>query len=212
MNEFNRRLLDICHREWKTFGEGTIDANGGAFGGIPECSELVYRRVGDYWRSLEPTDTRDGRSIGVDSAWSAAFISFCMKQAGADRQFPYHEAHRHYINQAIENAKQGRHNAPIVGKRLSEYVPKVGDLLGCWRCRESEPNCPEVTFDNALNSDDYASHTDIFVEVNVAKRYAYIIGGNVENSVRRAYVHLNDNGLVIDTRRNWFVIIQSNIQ
>ena len=62
-------------------------------------------------------------------AWSAAFISYVMRTAGAGARFPYAPSHYVYINVAKE-MKLGRTSGwAVVAERLDEYAPVAGDLI-----------------------------------------------------------------------------------
>ena len=52
------------------------------------------RQARREWRGLP------GRSQDGDYAWSAAFIDYVMRMAGAGDRFPYSPSHADYINEA----------------------------------------------------------------------------------------------------------------
>jgi hypothetical protein len=191
-------LIKVCLEEWVYFGMGKINHLGYREGGLNESDERVYLRVGEYWKVV--TKNYDGRDY--NEPWSGVFISYCMKKAGAGEKFNYSASHSTFIKAAINNALKGVQDAPIVGRRIAEYSPKVGDLIGYWRD-------PPVTFDTATKLDSFKSHTDVVIELHPG--FAYVIGGNVEDSVRRRYVKLDQQGRLIDDKKDWFVIIQNNM-
>jgi hypothetical protein len=196
----NTKLTETCIAEWAFFQRSTISLNGASSVGLREYDDGGWQRVGDYWKEIGGAyKNLTGKDRGTP--WSAAFISWCMKQAGAGNKFPYAPGHATYINAAIKNA--GSVGAPLVGHRLTDYAPKVGDLIGYWRGGN------KITFDNARQVGWYESHTDIVVEVG--NGVVYTIGGNVMHSVTRRASRLNANGLLIDKRENWFVVIENKI-
>jgi hypothetical protein len=71
-------------------------------------------------RNLDPT-------LNVN-AWSAAFVSFCVKQSGAtSSQFAFSMQHSVFVHAAIANANANR--GVFRGHRVTEYAPKLGDLI-----------------------------------------------------------------------------------
>ena len=172
------------------------------WGGKKENAE--WGRVVIYWREgVGRTDINTRQEVISDNfPWSAAFVSYVMKKAGAGNQFVYSSAHYDYIVDAIRKRRDGRTTAPFVGYRLSETIPLTGDLV----CASRAGDAGRVTYDNALTYGRFASHCDIVV----AKRPTAIdvIGGNVSNSVTRVTIPLA-NGRVPGTN-NRFVLIRSN--
>ena len=155
--------------------------------------------IGNAW--AVPYKNLTGKDRGTP--WSAAFVSFCFKEAGAGEQFPYSPGHATYINAAIRNRKDAVIGAPLVAYQLKEYSLKPGDLIGYWRGEKA------ITFENASEFKWYQSHTDIVI--HVTDKFAYTIGGNVQNSVTRRQVRLNSAGELIDTNKKWFVAISNNL-
>lgn len=205
MSAFTDRLIDVATKEWEFFGRQEWRLNGTVTDGKKEYMDGAWQRVGDYWSFIAKTYPQFKNLTGKDSGypWSAAFISFCMDAAGAGGNFPYAPGHATYINRAISNAVGKVANAPIVGHQLSGYVLKPGDLIGYWRGEKA------ITFANAVSVGWYQSHTDIVVEVG--NKVARSIGGNVGNSVTKREVRLNAAGNLVDTRANWFVVIENRI-
>ena len=109
----------------------------------PGCTMRAARKL---------TDGRDDYY-----AWSAAFISYVMRTAGAGARFPYAPSHYIYINIAKE-MKLGRTSGwAMVAERVDEYAPAPGDLICFWR----ESKRP-VTYEK-LPARRFAAHCDIVV-------------------------------------------------
>ena len=187
------RMLSIAQREWKFFGSQTIGKDGKlSHFGHREADEGYWQRVGDYWRAVD----RDLTGKDTDEAWSAAFISYVMKEAGAGSRFFYSEWHAHYIREAIRARQTGDASYGFWGYRLSERAPMVGDLVGYSRQDGVDfENQPEV----------YKSHTDLVVAVRPGE--IDVIGGNVEDSVTRKTLATDAKGKLIDKHHNWFVVL-----
>ncbi|MDZ3833439.1 MAG: DUF2272 domain-containing protein [Sphingopyxis sp.] len=193
-------LADVCLREWEFFRRSSINLDGTSTVGLREYDPGGWQRVADYWKFIGGAYAN---LTGLDrgTPWSAAFISWAMNAAGAGDKFPYSAGHATYINRAIKNA--GISSAALIGHRLGEYAPKVGDLVGYWR--GGKP----ISFDNAPKIGWYESHTDIVVEVG--NGFVHCIGGNVLHSVTKRAVRTNASGIVTDRKQNWFVVIENRI-
>ncbi len=193
-------LLQTCQNEWQFFGRSSIALDGTSTVGLREYEDGAWQRIADYWRFIGGAyKNLTGRDRGT--AWSAAFVSFCMHEAGAGDRFPYSAGHSRYINAAIRDSADPQ--ATLFGQRLKAYRVKPGDLIGYWRGET------RITFDNARSIGWYESHTDIVIEVGAG--FAHAIGGNVMHSVTRRTVKLGTGGNLVDRSQNWFVVIQNNL-
>jgi hypothetical protein len=61
--------------------------------------------------------------------WSAVFISFVMRTAGAGPAFAYSAAHQTYIRAARRNRLSQNTANPFWAFRATEVAPRVGDLV-----------------------------------------------------------------------------------
>ena len=141
------------------------------FHGIDEGDEPLRSHIADYYeaaggsRNLDPTSN--------ENPWSAAFVSFCMKQSGATAaQFKFSMLHSVYIHAAIANAIAGQ--GVFRGHRITEHAPKLGDLIHHNRSGGS------FSFDFARDNMFYASHSAIVVDFEMRNgvRHAITVGGN----------------------------------
>ncbi len=135
-----------------------------------------------------------------DQPWSAAFISFVVRNAGY-QGFRFAAAHARYIHNAIVNQQQGAVAAPFWGFRLTEHRPKLGDLVCQWR------EIPR-TFAEAAEKDSFKSHCDVVVELN--DTFVRAIGGNVKQSVAMKTFSLNAGGFLKNANRV-FAILRNNL-
>jgi hypothetical protein len=180
-----------------------------------EREEGLWQRVGVYWwLGLDPSWTQSGWTgihdqngqvfpAGRDGyfAWSAAFISYVMRLAGAGSSFPYSENHADYINAAAQHTP----GVALEAERVEVYAPQRGDLICLWRGRQ-------VTFDQ-LPAGRFPGHCDIVVGRKQGQ--LDVIGGNVDNAVAMKYIpvtadgHLaGPDGVVLDPDHHWFVVIK----
>ena len=146
-------------------------------------------------------DTRDGFYV-----WSAAFVSYVMRLAGAGPSFPYSATHSDYINAAA------RHDPGIAltPERVEAYAPQRGDLICLWRGRR------QVTFDQ-LPAGSFPGHCDIVVGMKPGE--LEVIGGNVDNAVAMKPIPATadgrlagPDGVVLDPDHHWFVVLKVDYQ
>jgi hypothetical protein len=178
---FVERLIACCNEEWRRFEQGRLK----------EADEPARTWIREYWQALGIAE-RDGAS---NYAWSAAFISFMMRKAGAEERFKYSAGHATYINEAL--AQKDNPRAHFQAMRPETYAPRLGDLIA--RARPTSKNPAEATFDTARDIGWYTSHADIVTEIGNGRAFA--IGGNVDNSVTRFGVPLTADGRIDPTYR-----------
>jgi hypothetical protein len=143
------------------------------------------------------------RAAIIDTPWSAAFISFVIKQSGAAADaFAFSNAHRTYIYDAFATSA-----AELDGKtdgRLyracpaATTKPRIGDLL----CQLREPLLADVS-DQAvrerirveLNSgigvrSVRRTHCEVVAHIDARMHKMYAIGGNINQSVAARQLRL----------------------
>jgi hypothetical protein len=220
-------VVAIALREWRLFGQNVADPEADTARTIkPEREEGLWQRVGEYWwlglnaRSAESewTGKHDGYGTvfapGADGdyAWSAAFISYVMRIAGAGQRFPYSADHADYIN-AARRVSLGQTNAWLVAaERVQDYAPRPGDLVCFGRGKAKGlryEDLPTVAL--------FTSHCDVVVDTTVPGRIA-VIGGNIEDSVTMNYVPVTEDGklaapegVVLDTRFPWMAVLRLRV-
>jgi len=210
--------IAIATDEWRAFGSPVDDAPPGSRPPPlpeqkPERQEGYWQRVGLYWwLGLDPgalesrwTGKHDaeGRVFPADDddayAWSAAFISYVMRLAGAGPRFPYASAHHVYINRAREMSLGRAHNWAVWAESPASYAPVPGDLICASR------TATPLTFAD-LPAGRFPAHCDIVVAA--APGVLDVIGGNVDDAVTLKHVPVTAAGLLDDPRYPWFVVIR----
>jgi hypothetical protein len=211
--------VQIALREWRAFGQQVVFPNVE----LPvdeERQEGLWQRVGEYWwLGLDPNwkeqawtgihnengqvfpESQDG-----DYAWSAAFISYVMRIAGAGSRFPYTETHSDYINAARRHGLGLEPGTALAAERIEVYAPQRGDLICYWRGRRP------VIYDE-LPTGRFPAHCDIVVAIRPGE--LDVIGGNVDNAVAMKHIpatsdgHLaGPDGVVIDPDHHYFVVLR----
>ncbi len=173
--------------------------------GVGRASEQPYSSyIAEYWSVGLGIARRDGTTIYVDPggrpfrpAWSAAFISYIFRTAGAGKHFLYNQAHIHYVAQALRDAQLCQ-SAYFLARDVSQYAPKVGDILveirgisaPSWMnlmARYGPKLPPEGNF--------IPMHSDIVVEIECCRTRLRTIGGNLgEGTVAERWWKLNADG------------------
>lgn len=151
---------------------------------LDECSSFnLSFRISQYWESLGITN-RDGCTEPRDDfPWSAAFISFLVRQAGGGDRFAYGEAHHIYIRDAF-NGGRGLYNSAV---DMSEATPQIGDLACVGRGSAADWTYANFrTWASNPSSGGVTTHCDVIVESSpVATGSISTIGGNLDDMVRR---------------------------
>jgi len=173
MSNFKKKLIDLANAEYTRWNTPTK---------IKEGEPRTMAQIENYYTAT--TNLKGQKAI--DTAWSASFNSWLMKQAGAGKNFNYNASHSAYI----QTAKQNRANKikTIQAFKPQEIPVQVGDFI-CY------PRQDGVTFETPGR---YYSHCDIVTEIKDNKAIA--IGGNVSNSVSKSTYTLDPNGKVLDKK------------
>lgn len=211
--------VQIALREWRVFGQPVVFPNTE----LPfdaEREEGLWQRIGEYWwLGLNPVWREQGWTGIHDEngvifppaedgnyAWSAAFISYVMRIAGAGGRFPYTATHADYIDAARRHSLGLEPGTALAAERMEIYAPQRGDLICYWRGRQS------VVYDD-LPAGRFAGHCDIVVAIRPGA--LDVIGGNVDNAVSMKHIpttldgHLAGlDGIVIDPDHHYFVVLR----
>ena len=206
--------IAIAQREWRAFGSIVDDAPPGPDmppGLRPDKQPGLWQRVADYWWLGQDFGTNEGSwgsaynqngtpIRGTPPAWSAAFISYVMRTAGAGSGFPYSPLHADYINAAA------RGEGVLRAQRPESYAPQAGDLVCLGR-----QSARSIRFDD-LPSGRFLGHCDLVV--GVAPGQLTVIGGNVSAGVTMKHIPTtadsmvaDPSGQVVDSRYPWFVVL-----
>ena len=216
--------VQIALREWRAFGQPVVLPHSE----LPfdnERAEGLWQRIGEYWwlglpigwseQGLTGIHDQNGRVFAAredgNFAWSAAFIDYVMRMAGAGRRFPYSPTHADYINAARQNAA-GNSTIAITAERPESYAPQRGDLICMSRTRQP------IRFDD-LPAGRFPGHCDIVVEPRPGlidvPAVIDVIGGNVDNSVSMKRIPVTPDGrlagpdgVVVDPDYPWFVVLR----
>jgi Uncharacterized protein conserved in bacteria (DUF2272) len=208
--------VQIALGEWRAFRQ-PVKYPGTVLLEDEEREEGLWQRVGLYWWiGLDPsqhesawTGIHDENGLVFPAAqdgnyaWSAAFISYVMRLAGAGTGFPYSATHADYIEAAARHDR----GVALTAERASTYAPQLGDLICAWRGRLP------VTFDELPTAGRFPGHCDIVVGRRPGQ--LYVIGGNVDNAVTMKPIPVTADGylagldgIVLDPDHHWFVVLK----
>ncbi|QQO01695.1 DUF2272 domain-containing protein [Pseudomonas sp. SW-3] len=182
-------LLRAAFDEWLRFDKGHAN----------ESADPYYRYVREMWAAIgEPYDGRSRYSNGSEVPWSAAFISWVVRKAGAAyANFQFAASHSVFVNNAIKARFTNRLDKPFWGYRITEKQPEIGDII------QRNRGSGTFSYSYAENHSSYNSHSDIVVEVT--PDVARVIGGNVSDTVTlnrdlQEY-HLDTEGFIKPNQR-----------
>lgn len=188
-----------------------------------QAAALLRTSAADLLRAAEAVSDpaareilREGalRGAVIDTPWSAAFISYVIRQSGvAANAFQFSNAHRAYIYDAF--AASAAELTKEAGDRLYRACPltatrpRAGDLI----CQQREPALADAS-DEAVReriraelggSTDARSvrrtHCEVVAYIDARARKVYTIGGNVNQSVTARKLNLR-RGLKFSARQN----------
>lgn len=186
---FKQSIIRIARtelKEWKQLSEL-----------LPTASKTLIK----YWKSVGRNFTeKQMQSASVHSTypWSSAFISWLFFKAGAKENFPYSASHSGYFQVAKKN--RDIENAPLQGFRITEYTPKIGDLVVYTRTQGKGYDSTGF----------FASHGELVIEVG--KGFIKSVGGNVSNRVKESTYKTDSNGYLKGNRKSFFMVIKNNIK
>jgi hypothetical protein len=220
-------VVAVALREWRLFGAPIDDDPPSTRpppppDDKPEREDGLWQRVGEYWwlgvNAGSPEAAWTGKhdehgvvfpsNVDGDYAWSAAFVSYVMRIAGAAGEFPYSPNHSRYINIAKQMATGEASGWIITAERPESYAPLPGDLICLGRGRARS-----LRYDD-LPAGQFPGHCDIVVDTRVQGTIS-VVGGNVDDAVTLKHVPVtpdgklaNPDGTVLDGRYPWMVVLR----
>jgi hypothetical protein len=217
-------VVAIALREWRLFGQKiNDDEDSGDDADKPERDQGLWQRVGEYWWLGLDRDAPEagwtgkhdghGKVFSPDDdgefAWSAAFVSYVMRIAGAGKAFPYSADHAVYINAAKRMTLGTAHGWLVVAERPAAYAPVPGDLI----CH-GRNSAAGLRYDDLPTAALFPSHCDIVVDTS-RRGMIGVIGGNIADAVTMQHVPVTADGrlaradgTVLDQERPWMAVLR----
>ena len=199
-------LAALAQHEHAQMGGALIAAGGGLVrAGITEAERTrlpdsrlpAWQRVWQYWRAVPDFYAQHmawldagapealQRTTLIDQPWSAAFISWLMREAGVARaQFAFSASHHDYVRAALaatDAEQRGQYVA--YGWRACDAVqtpPRIGDLLCFARGHDADLDDFEP-LRTAVTRGPVSMHCELVVSNNSAQ--IQTMGGNVLDTV-----------------------------
>lgn len=219
--------IDIALGEWRYFGERVVDTPPAAYRPADaqakqERDNGFWQEVGLYWwigmNAGHPYDRWTGKhdargrkfpaSVDGRYAWSAAFISYVMRMAGAGPDFPYAPDHAHYIDYAWRAAHGEEPDPELIAENPATYAPVPGDLICAGR-----DSAATMTYADLPSHGFFPSHCAIVVRERPGM--LAVVGGNVDDTVALTHVPVTPRGTlqhadgsIVDPRYDWFVVLK----
>lgn len=160
-------------------------------GGRRETDPAVRHILLKYWEAVVSKNA-GAAAIRGRTAWSAAFVSWVARTAGAGDAFAYDPAHRNYFGAAKRARADGRADR-FWAYRLEEGPLRRGDILIADRRPDIGAPCTGSTYATLDDGQVRPSHGDIVVAVSSQAIDA--IGGNVSDSVKRKRIAVSAGGV-----------------
>lgn len=139
----------------------------------------------------------------IDTPWSAAFVSYVVRKAGAaDRTFRFSNAHWGYIYDAFATSSaevEGKDDAHLYRAcPLETTVPRPGDIVCRQRDRKLDGASDRAVRDRIvgelaggpLGYTVRATHCEVVAFIDAPARKLYTVSGNVEQAVTARKLNL----------------------
>ena len=166
----------IALREWRAFGSPVDDSLPDREHPVvpevkPEREQGLWQRIGEYWwialdaGSPESGWTgrhdAEGRVFPPDDdgrfAWSAAFVSYVMREAGARDGFPYSASHWEYVDAAFAQEPGVLLRTEVV---CSLVAPAISAARSSLSMRVASLSRPEVSSGTMMRAE-FAGSLDL---------------------------------------------------
>ena len=174
-----------------------------AFNFYIETEAPLLNRIKKYYADLE----WDFEGVGDDHPWSAVFISWCIKTAGAeDSEFNFSNGHSQFVYRCIQNrqANVGVFQAYMIG----DLVLSVGDII------QNNRSGAAYSYEYASTHPSYNSHSAIVIALgeNLEGKFAVTVGGNEHDTVGVRIVNLTAEGKVAQRGSNPYICVIKNLK
>jgi hypothetical protein len=180
---------------------GTAEGQYDKYHLFSENDNPLAKQIASYWQDLK------FKFPGVSTPWSAVFVSWCVKEAGAVKaEFNFNAAHSQYVFTAIQNAVAG--TGVFRALPIADYGPQIGDII------QNNRGGNSFDYQFAKTHKSYASHCAIVIEIGTDSKggYALTVGGNESDSVRKKIVRLNNKGLVKQRPLSPYICVIQNLK
>lgn len=169
-----------------------------------ETDSKMRSNLEDYWIATGFAES-SAEFIRNRTPWSAAFICWCVRNAGVpqDSGFDFSALHLDYIVGALRNRLRGDLSKRFWLFNIGELIPRPGDFV-C-NNRSGSTWTYSYLFERYWGKDGNRSdipvipaegHCEIVTKINVDS--ITLIGGNINNSVSYNRLSINNQGFIND--------------
>jgi hypothetical protein len=220
-------VVAIALREWRLFGSPVADVGPQSESLAntavsppekPERQQGLWQRVGEYWWLGLDAGTTESKWSGKHDEkgavfppdqddnypWSAAFVSYVMRIAGAGSRFPYAPDHAHYIDIAKRQAQHKESGWIVTAERTEDYAPRPGDLV----CRGRD-EASALRFDDLPAGRYFPAHCDVVVDTSTPQQIA-VVGGNDRDAVTMRHMPATPDGK-LSAPETWLVVLRLEV-
>jgi hypothetical protein len=192
------RVAEGEYQRWRPGGGTPLNEQHPGAG--PILQDYYRRAIGTEVSLAQLADT----GFQGSHPWSAIFISWVMRSAGAGSLFAYSAAHQTYIRAARRNRLDRNTANPFWAYRVMEVAPRVGDLVCATRAGSG------ATYDNIGDAAVRPTHCDVVTDVRPGQLRT--IGGNVSQTVGCKEVLIHPDGRVRTdgNQSRYFAIISAS--
>lgn len=166
-----------------------------------ETASPLKEQIEVYWKDLNMAFP------GVEVPWSAVFISWLVRTAGAaPAEFRVSNGHSRYVHWAIKNREN--QTGLFRAYPVTEYGPQVGDIV------HHNRNGLRLTYGFAAAHESYDSHAVVVVErgSDAGGEYAIAVGGNESHTVGRKRIALDAGGYIAQRSVNPYICVIQNLK
>ncbi|RFM29332.1 DUF2272 domain-containing protein [Chitinophaga silvisoli] len=184
ITDYVKKLVDLTNNQYEQFHFESED------------DQPLSQQIKEYWQNL-------GLDFpGTETPWSAVFVSYCVKSAGATKQeFLFAPSHSRFVHFAIQNTVNN--TGVFRGFDIADVTPELGDII------QNNRGGNKYDFTYAQKHKDYPSHSAIVVEkgTDANGHYVMTIGGNESDSIRKKKVRLNDGMKIIQRSSSPYISV-----
>ncbi|WP_343692197.1 DUF2272 domain-containing protein [Chitinophaga sp.] len=189
VTEYVKTLVELTNGQYEKYHfESEDDVN-------------LSQQIKNYWEYL-------GLSFpGTAVPWSAVFISYCVKSAGAiSQEFLFAPSHSQFVHFAIKNAENN--TGVFKGFDITAVQPELGDII------QNNRGGNKYDFAYAKKHDAYPSHSAIVVEkgTDLNGHYVMTIGGNESDSIRKKKVRLNNEMKIVQRPNSPYISVIKDLK
>lgn len=184
-----QRIVNVALQEWHRWNRPRIRR---------ETDPVMSPVLQEYFRlgsnTSFPAERFTDPTFQRTYPWSAAFVGYVVRRAGAGSRFRYSTYHSDYAYGAKQNRLSGNNQGPQLF-RVTEVALRPGDIIVKRRGNN-------LSFDNVAPQ--MQGHGDIVVSIQGSK--AILVGGNIDQTVSQIVKPLAADGKLLNSEEYFGVV------